>query len=124
LERSKARVPKRGTALAGDFVMPLEWIEDGLRARERQGKCRIDLGPEAERFVNHFVANGKAMKDWRRTWLNWATSPFVDQLKGKSNGTRLGNTIRDIAREIGDAEARADGGGDLSADGEGGDDLG
>lgn len=119
---------KRGTSLPADFVMPSVWVRDGEALRQKQGKRAIDLEAEAERFVNHFVANGKPMKDWRRAWLNWATSPYVDQLsKGANNGrARAGftDTMRDIAGEIRDAEARAGRGGGVPSPGAGGRDLG
>lgn len=114
---------KRGTSLPDGFVLPDEWIEAAIAARERQGKRDIPYQAEAERFVNHFVANGKAMKDWRRAWLNWATSPYVDQLSGGRNarGSKQGftDTMRDIAGEIRAAEAKAVGGGGLPAPGAG-----
>jgi hypothetical protein len=91
-----APVPRRAKALPPDFVIPFTWITDAISLREGQGKGAINYGAEAERFVNHFVANGKVMKDWRRAWLNWATSPYVDKLnQGGSNGkpNRAGETL-------------------------------
>jgi hypothetical protein len=79
-----------GSSWPPDAVIPDDWVRDAEAARARAGKSQIDLEPEAERFANHFAANGKRMKDWRRAWLNWATSPYVDQLKGAGNGPRTG----------------------------------
>lgn len=115
----------RSRSLPSDFKMPPQWINDAETARKKAGKPPIDLFTEGERFVNHFVANGKAMKDWRRAWLNWATSPYVDQLnRGANNGRsqRPGftDTMRDIAGEIRAAEARSIGGGGVPAPGAGG----
>lgn len=89
--------PKKAKPLPPDFVIPYPWITDAMRLREQQGKGPIPYAAEADRFVNHFVANGKVMKDWRRAWLNWATSPYVDKLNtgGGSNGrpVRAGETL-------------------------------
>jgi hypothetical protein len=92
-----------GSSWPPDAVIPVDWVRDAEAARARAGKAQIDLEPEAERFANHFAANGKRMKDWRRAWLNWATSPYVDQLKGSGNGSRTGaksqlEQLADIAR--------------------------
>jgi hypothetical protein len=93
-----------GSSWSPDAVIPDDWVRDAEAARARAGKTQIDLEPEAERFANHFAANGKRMKDWRRAWLNWATSPYVDQLKGAGNGSRTGaksqlEQLADIARD-------------------------
>jgi hypothetical protein len=79
-----------GSSWPPDAVIPSPWVRDAEAARSRAGKAAVDLEAEAERFANHFAANGKRMKDWRRAWLNWATSPYVDQLKGSGNGSRTG----------------------------------
>lgn len=119
---------RRSRSLPEDFKMPPQWISDAEAARKKAGKAPIDLFSEGTRFVNHFVANGKAMKDWRRAWLNWATSPYVDQLSGGRNarGSKQGftDTMRDIAGEIRAAEARSLGGGGLPAPGAGGGGVG
>lgn len=116
-----------GSSWPADAVIPDQWIADAAAARARAGKVPLALEAEAERFANHFAANGKRMKDWRRAWLNWATSPYVDQLKGAGNAKGKpgrGSVMRDIAGEIRAAE-KADGrGGDLPLAGAGRDDLG
>lgn len=33
---------------------------------------------ETERFVNHFLANGKKMRRWNLSWRNWMTNRFVN----------------------------------------------
>jgi hypothetical protein len=87
-----------GSSWPSDAVISDEWLAAAMEARRRNGKRLIDLRPEAERFANHFAANGKRMKDWKRAWLNWATSPFVDNLqKGTVNNgqrqSRAGATL-------------------------------
>jgi len=89
-KHQRASKAPAGSSWPPDAVIPDDWVRDAEAARARAGKTQIDLEPEAERFANHFAANGKRMKDWRRAWLNWATSPYVDQLKGAGNGSRIG----------------------------------
>jgi len=102
-KHQRASKAPSGSSWPPDAVIPDDWVRDAEAARARAGKTQIDLEPEAERFANHFAANGKRMKDWRRAWLNWATSPYVDQLKGSGNGSRTGTKsqleqLADIAR--------------------------
>jgi hypothetical protein len=116
-----------GSSWPADAVIPDQWQHDARLARQRAGKGDINYQAEAERFANHFAANGKRMKDWRRAWLNWATSPYVDQLKGAGNAKGKpgrGAVLRDIAGEIRAAEAADGRGGDLQAAGARRDDLG
>jgi hypothetical protein len=119
---SEPRAPKQSTKRRWppDAVIPDEWILDAAAARERAGKSPVDLKTEAERFANHFAANGKAMVDWRRTWLNWATSPYVDNLKGKSNGKGFDAFVSAAREFVREGNERGDGGG---GDGEGGGDA-
>jgi hypothetical protein len=102
-KHQRASKAPSGSSWPPDAVIPDDWVRDAEAARARAGKTQINLEPEAERFANHFAANGKRMKDWRRAWLNWATSPYVDQLKGAGNGSRTGaksqlEQLADIAR--------------------------
>jgi len=102
-KHQRASKSPAGSSWPPDAVIPDDWVRDAAAARARAGKTQIDLEPEAERFANHFAANGKRMKDWRRAWLHWATSPYVDQLKGSGNGSRTGTKsqleqLADIAR--------------------------
>ncbi len=45
---------------------------------------RIDT--EAERFHNHYLANGEARKSWRASWCKWVISPFQNGNGGLGNG--------------------------------------
>ncbi len=63
----------RATRLPADFVMPMEWIEDGASSRRQHNLPAIDLDLEADLFCNYWWSRGRdgAKLDWRRTWLNW-----------------------------------------------------
>jgi hypothetical protein len=38
---------------------------------DKQGYSALKVERERQKFVNHFVANGGAKKDWDRTFMNW-----------------------------------------------------
>ena len=58
--------------------------------RAEHGLGEIDLRLEAERFANHWAskAGGNAVHvDWKKTWLNWATSDKQGPYRnGSGNG--------------------------------------
>ena len=49
---------------------------------------RSDLERERVKFINHFTANGKLMKDWTATWRNWMLR--ADEYLPSSNGSDNG----------------------------------
>lgn len=64
----------KGTRLPRDFMMPLDWIEDGAAARVKSNLPPVDLATEAVKFANYWIAKtGRegTKRDWKRTWLNW-----------------------------------------------------
>lgn len=74
----------RAKRLSKDFVMPLDWIDDGAAAREKAHLPPSDLATEAIKFVNHWLSkSGRdgAKLDWHRTWINWCLNA-----KGFGNG--------------------------------------
>ncbi len=59
--------PKRGTRI------PEDWEPSPMD----RGRMRVllftdaEMDRETEKFIDHFTANGKPMKDWSAAWRNW-----------------------------------------------------
>jgi uncharacterized protein YdaU (DUF1376 family) len=82
------RAPK-GTRLAGDFIVLMEWREEAREAREKHGKPAIDIDLEAELFTNYWLAKAGAdgcKLDWHRTWINWILNSRAAALAKPANG--------------------------------------
>jgi hypothetical protein len=76
--------------LPDDFVVPDAWIEDATAERINHNRPPIrDLQLEATKFVNRNVAKGTTMVNWRRAFLNWCLSPYIDQ--DQDTGRPAGN---------------------------------
>jgi hypothetical protein len=61
----------RGSRLAADWALPVEWRQ---WAKERRGWSDKDVGEEAEVFANYWQAKsgaGACHTDWFKTWRNW-----------------------------------------------------
>jgi hypothetical protein len=44
-------------------VEMIDWAADNFPA--------VDISDETQKFIDHFLANGKPMKDWNAAWRNW-----------------------------------------------------
>lgn len=63
------RNSKRGSAIPRDWKLPRSY---GLWALEQFSHwTEDDVRRIAEKFHDHWLANGKPMKDWEATWRNW-----------------------------------------------------
>ena len=61
--------------------------------------ARIDA--EAERFHNHYLANGEARKSWPASWRKWVTSPYQNSNAGnggQTHGRRHGSVLDALDR--------------------------
>lgn len=114
-ERSQARAAARGTRWPTNAVVLEDWIEQGAKARVRNGLPAVDLRLVAEQFADYWAAeSGKhAVKlDWRRTWLKWATSQKV-QGNGSAASRQPGHRLGDFGEIL---EREHNKGSDLDAD--------
>jgi len=62
----KVKSETRASALPPDFTPTDEqrqWAATVIRASQIDG--------ETQKFIDHFTANGKRMKDWNAAWRNW-----------------------------------------------------
>jgi hypothetical protein len=117
---SERDTTSRARRLPRDFVMPLDWIEDGAMAREKAHLPPLDLATEAVKFVNHFVSKAGAdgaKRDWHRTWINWCLNA-----RGNANGrsaSARGNAADNLIEGFGRAAGlgSADSGVDCSSAG-------
>lgn len=97
----KRRRSQGGSRWPSDAVVSDDWIREGEMRRVEHGLPPARLRLEAERFANYWAAKSGApatKTDWRRTWLNWATST-----KGAGNGQREESTHEQterVAREL------------------------
>lgn len=66
----------RGTKWKDEATIPAEWIEEARAKRAALKLPAIRLDIEVEKFCNHWVATGKPMKNWKRTWMNWALNAY------------------------------------------------
>lgn len=89
---------KRATQLPADFMPPTDVI-NAMKA-----ECpHVDLQREHRKFIDHFIGNGKPMKDWPAAWRNWIRRAAEHQ------PTRNGapNTPRTPASDAAFAQAQA-----------------
>lgn len=70
----KPRRPKASrTMLAADWSLPGPWLQWTL---DRFDVPVPTIALEAERFKEHWLANGEEKADWEMTWRNWCRSPY------------------------------------------------
>jgi hypothetical protein len=69
--------------------IPPDWQpqQETIDILHAQGETDSTILPEAYRFRNHSIANGRVWADPDAGFLNWMTSPY--RQKGKSNGSNL-----------------------------------
>lgn len=91
--------PKRATAISEDFT-----VTDEMRSwAEGKGFAANVIAEQTDRFKDHFIGNGKPMKDWPAAWRNWMrNSPAF--AGGRNNGSP---PIARTAEEIDSAMAAA-----------------
>ncbi len=75
---------KIGRTIPEDFQ-----VTEAHRAWAKEKGC-ASPDFQIERFVNHYQANGKTMKDWDAAFRNWLTSPY-QQHTGGGNGNGNGH---------------------------------
>lgn len=56
----------RGSKIDPDW-MPSQSVIDAMKAECPQ----VDLEAEHRKFIDHYLGNGKTMKDWDAAWRNW-----------------------------------------------------
>jgi hypothetical protein len=82
--RVHAPKAKRATQIPMDWQPPQALIE---WAHEVEGFPMFGIGAETKLFRDHFLANGKPMKDWNAAWRNWMRrSREFARLKASANG--------------------------------------
>ncbi len=75
----------RGSRLAADWVLPVEWADWVLSTLP--GWTRSDVQREAEKFRDywHAKAGRSAVKaDWQATWRNWCRSDIAQRANGRA----------------------------------------
>jgi uncharacterized protein YdaU (DUF1376 family) len=70
----KPRKPRPSrTMLPSEWALPGPWLQWTLDRFD----VRFDaIALEAERFKEHWLANGEEKADWEMTWRNWCRSPY------------------------------------------------
>lgn len=58
----------RGTRLAPDFEMPLEWLR---WACDKRFWTDAEAKAEGELFCDYWTSRGGVMVDWRKCWQTW-----------------------------------------------------
>lgn len=67
-ETDKERAPRKRARTPIDP----EWLpEPDVRQKVAAENPGIDLKAEHAKFIDHFIATGKTMKDWTAAWRNW-----------------------------------------------------
>lgn len=79
---ANAAKAKRATSLPDDFMVDDEMTNWALA----KGFSFPEIEEQTERFQNHAVATGRRQVDWKRSWMNWLTSP-LNKSRGSPNGT-------------------------------------
>ena len=64
--RRKAKPVTASTQLAADW-----WPDNDLLIKAKEHLPNIEIGTETEKFMNHYMANGKPMKNWEACWKKW-----------------------------------------------------
>lgn len=72
---------KRARAISSDFE-----LTPALREWGEENFPRVELVAETQKFIDHFTANGKPMKDWTAAWRNWIRR--ASEFAPRSNGSR------------------------------------
>ena len=67
--------------------IPVNWKPTDADREYAKGKGWSDqqVDQEAERFHNHYLANGEPRKSWPASWRKWVTSPY------QKSSTRAGS---------------------------------
>lgn len=88
---------KRGTRIDENW-MPEAQTVDAIK-EELPG---IDVASEHRKFVDHFLANGKTMKDWNAAWRNWMrrSRPASSRTNGASRADEKVRNYLDIGRRL------------------------
>jgi hypothetical protein len=84
-----ATLHPRGTRWPSEAVVPEAWKAEASEKRASSSLSQIDIDLTAEQFANYWSARagpGSIKLDWKRTWMNWATTQ-----KAHSNGPRTGS---------------------------------
>ena len=82
----ETRKRARATGWRDEDTVPTEWMQwaqDELKMTPAQTYAQRD------RFVDHFIATGKTMKNWKAAWRNWcrrALSDFAPRSSPNGNG--------------------------------------
>jgi hypothetical protein len=69
---ANAAKAKRAATLPDDFSVDDEMTNWALA----KGFSFQEIDEQTERFQNHAVATGRKQVDWKRSWMNWLTSPI------------------------------------------------
>jgi hypothetical protein len=96
-------LPAKGSRLPDDWLLPPSWATwaDGhCKARDK----RLDIGLEADRFRDHWLAASGARgvkRDWQATWRNWIRKA-LDINGGGTHETHQDNSVvARLERELG-----------------------
>ena len=74
----------RATRWRDEDTVPTEWMQ---WAQDELGMTPAQTYEQRDRFVDHFLANGKTMKRWESAWRNWCRRSLTDFApRPKSNG--------------------------------------
>jgi len=98
---------KKRAALPDDWKLPKRWGEWALadeRLQKRGGWDAEHIRLTAEIFHDHWIGNGKPMKDWFATWRNWCRNPLSNPESVKANNLgwfRAYETALAKANEVG-----------------------
>ena len=98
-QRSRGLGRKRLTPTWAPSAAELSWV------RERYDASDAQIAVQAERFRDHYIANGNLKADWSAAWRSWWSSDF-NKIPARNSKCRGGK--RDLAeREAAEAFERA-----------------
>lgn len=102
----------RGTRWAADRVVPPDWMVAAAERRIVHGRPPIDIGLEAEKFVNFWSSKsgaGATKVNWQATFSNWILNSTGGYVNGRSNATgqsgQSSGFLAGIERQLRDIEA-------------------
>jgi hypothetical protein len=58
--------PKRATPIPKDY-----WPDEFQLSKMKHECPKVQMGTETLKFINYYIAHGKAMKNWDACWRNW-----------------------------------------------------
>jgi hypothetical protein len=93
--------PPKGKAKRAKAIDPVMEIREQMRSwAHEHGFTNADIERETTKFLDHFTANGKPMKDWDAAWRNWMRRSREFAPRASPNGKAAGLTYYEDPEEV------------------------